>query len=83
MDRLKGKVAIVTGGAVGIGRACAIRMAEQGAAIAVFDMLDSEGEALAAELVGRGFLSRYWLSTSAARPTCTAPLTPPRHISDV
>lgn len=60
MDRLKGKVVIVTGGAVGIGRACAIRMAEQGAAIAVFDMLDSEGEALAAELVGRGFLSRYW-----------------------
>lgn len=60
MDRLKGKVAIVTGGALGIGRACAIRMAEEGAAIAVFDRLDSEGEALAAELAGRGLLSRYW-----------------------
>lgn len=60
MDRLKGKVAIVTGGALGIGRACAIRMAEEGAAIAVFDILDSQGEALAAELARRGFPSRYW-----------------------
>jgi len=60
MNRLQGKVAIVTGAALGIGRACAIRMAEEGASIALFDVLDQEGEALAAELVGRGFLSRYW-----------------------
>lgn len=60
MNRLQGKVAIVTGGALGIGRACAIRMAEEGALIALFDVLDKEGEALAAELVGRGFASRYW-----------------------
>lgn len=60
MNRLQGKVAIVTGGALGIGRACAIRMAEEGASIALFDVLDKEGEALAAELVGRGFAARYW-----------------------
>lgn len=60
MNRLQGKVAIVTGGALGIGRACAIRMAEEGASIALFDVLDKEGEALAAELLGRGFASRYW-----------------------
>jgi NAD(P)-dependent dehydrogenase (short-subunit alcohol dehydrogenase family) len=60
MKRLKGKVAIVTGGALGIGRSCAIRMAEEGASIALFDVLDKEGEALAAELAGRGFPSRYW-----------------------
>ncbi|MCJ7798506.1 MAG: glucose 1-dehydrogenase [Polaromonas sp.] len=60
MNRLQGKVAIVTGGALGIGRACAIRMAEEGASIALFDVLDKEGQALAAELVGRGFASRYW-----------------------
>ena len=34
MQRLKGKVAIVTGGAVGIGRAACVRMAEEGAAVA-------------------------------------------------
>ncbi|MCM3879461.1 MAG: glucose 1-dehydrogenase [Vicinamibacterales bacterium] len=60
MNRLKGKVAIVTGGSLGIGRACAIRMAEEGAAVAVFDVLGTAGEAVVAELCGRGFPARYW-----------------------
>jgi NAD(P)-dependent dehydrogenase (short-subunit alcohol dehydrogenase family) len=60
MHRLEGKVAIVTGGAQGIGRACTVRMAEQGASVAVFDVLDGAGEALVAELAGRGFHARYW-----------------------
>jgi NAD(P)-dependent dehydrogenase (short-subunit alcohol dehydrogenase family) len=54
MNRLAGKSAIVTGGAVGIGRACVERMAEEGAKVAVFDILETEGKALAAELVARG-----------------------------
>ena len=58
MNRLTGKVAIITGGSQGIGRACAIRMAEEGAAVAVFDVLDTAGEALVAELIGRGFPTR-------------------------
>jgi len=60
MNRLKGKVAIITGGSQGIGRACALRMAEEGAAVALFDVLDTVGEALVVELTGRGFSSRYW-----------------------
>ena len=60
MNRLNGKIAIITGGALGIGRACAIRLAEEGAGIAVFDVLDTPGEALVAELIGRGFRARYW-----------------------
>ncbi len=39
---LKGKVAIVTGGASGIGRACSVRLAADGAAVAVWD-LNAEG----------------------------------------
>ena len=60
MDRVKDKVCIITGGALGIGRACAERLGQEGATIAVFDVLDAEGEALAAELRGRGVNARYW-----------------------
>jgi NAD(P)-dependent dehydrogenase (short-subunit alcohol dehydrogenase family) len=60
MDRLKGKTAIVTGAALGLGRATAIRMAEEGAAVALLDLHDETGEALAAELRGRSLKARYW-----------------------
>jgi NAD(P)-dependent dehydrogenase (short-subunit alcohol dehydrogenase family) len=60
MNRVIDKVCIVTGGALGIGRACAERLGEEGAKVAVFDVLDTEGEALVAELRGRGVDARYW-----------------------
>ncbi len=60
MNRTRDKVCIVTGAALGIGRACAERLGEEGAKIALFDVLDPEGEALAAELNARGISARYW-----------------------
>jgi NAD(P)-dependent dehydrogenase (short-subunit alcohol dehydrogenase family) len=60
MERLKGKVAIVTGGSVGIGAATATRMAEEGAAVAILDCQDSEGKTLAKDLADRGFKAGYW-----------------------
>ena len=44
MERLKGKVAVITGGSVGIGAATALRMVEEGAAVAILDCQDSEGQ---------------------------------------
>lgn len=50
MKRFHGQVAIVTGGARGIGAATSARLAREGAAVLVTDVLDAEGEALAAEI---------------------------------
>jgi NAD(P)-dependent dehydrogenase (short-subunit alcohol dehydrogenase family) len=60
MNRLQNKVAIVTGAAVGLGRAIAERMAEEGAAVAVLDVNDAEGEALVRQITGQGHRARYW-----------------------
>ena len=59
MDRVKDKTCIVTGAALGIGRACALRLAGEGARVALFDMLDAEGEALARELQQQGAAAAY------------------------
>ena len=60
MNRLSGKTAIVTGASLGIGRAVSIRMAEEGAKVALLDLLDAEGAALERELTGRGFAAKYF-----------------------
>lgn len=60
MDRLKGKVAIVTGGAVGIGRAAVIRMAQEGAKVAILDLNDEKGAALADHINENGGEAAYW-----------------------
>ncbi|WP_327341525.1 glucose 1-dehydrogenase [Streptomyces europaeiscabiei] len=52
MGRLDERVAIVTGGARGIGAAVSRLFAAEGAAVTVADVLDTEGAKLAAELGG-------------------------------
>ena len=53
MNRLNGKIALVTGGARGIGRAICAAYANAGAKVAVADLLDDEAQEVA-EAVGAG-----------------------------
>jgi len=50
---LEGKVAVVTGGASGIGLATAKRLAEAGASLVLVDIVEAAGEGIAAELGAR------------------------------
>lgn len=51
---LSGKVAVVTGGASGIGRACALLLAEQGARVVIFDLNGQATDDVASAIASRG-----------------------------
>ena len=51
---LKGKVAVVTGAASGIGRGIALRLAEMGARVAALDIDEKQGAATAKRIQARG-----------------------------
>ncbi|MCB9933700.1 MAG: glucose 1-dehydrogenase [Planctomycetes bacterium] len=60
MNRLKDKVALVTGASMGIGRATALLMAREGAAVAVTDLADDAGREVVQEIITRDGRARFW-----------------------
>ena len=54
MDRVGGKVAIITGAASGLGRAQSLLLAKEGAKVVVADINDVGGKAVAEEIRSEG-----------------------------
>ncbi len=57
---LAGKCIIVTGGATGIGRASALKVAGLGASVAVFDNNAEDGSKTVEAITGKGGTARFW-----------------------
>ncbi len=79
--RLEGRIALVTGGASGVGRATAQRLAAEGARVAISDLNEEGGRAVAAELGAETLFVRQdvaaadgWPATLAAVQSLLGPL---------
>jgi NAD(P)-dependent dehydrogenase (short-subunit alcohol dehydrogenase family) len=69
MKRLTGRVALITGGASGIGKATAFRFIEEGAKVIISDIQDELGEGVAKDLVGHGGEATYLHHDVASEPS--------------
>ncbi len=60
MDRVNGKVVIVTGGGSGIGRATCLLLAKEGGIVAVTDINDKGGQETVDEITKAGGQAKFW-----------------------
>src|SRR5512132_1664701 len=60
MGRLEGKVAVITGGGRGIGRAACLLFAREGAKVALTDVLDQDGADVVREVEKSGGTARFF-----------------------
>ncbi|MFP4002227.1 MAG: SDR family NAD(P)-dependent oxidoreductase [Alphaproteobacteria bacterium] len=60
MERLEGKVCVVTGGSLGIGAATCERLAAEGGKVAITDILEEEGMRLRDHIAQSGGEAAFW-----------------------
>jgi NAD(P)-dependent dehydrogenase (short-subunit alcohol dehydrogenase family) len=73
--RLQGRVALITGGASGIGRGCGLRFAEEGASVVVADLNGERAEQVVAEIVATGAEADSVVVDTASEDSCEAMVT--------
>jgi 3-oxoacyl-[acyl-carrier protein] reductase len=67
-DMLKDKVALVTGGASGMGEATVELFAKEGAVVVIGDYNVKKGEALSKRLTGEGYIARFYGRMDVTKP---------------
>jgi 3-oxoacyl-[acyl-carrier protein] reductase len=65
MKRIENKIAIITGGADGIGKAAARRFAAEGATVVIWDMNEVKGTETVHEIVSDGGKASFWKVNTA------------------
>jgi NAD(P)-dependent dehydrogenase (short-subunit alcohol dehydrogenase family) len=72
MGRLEGKVALITGGASGMGMVASRLFAAEGASVVLTDVADEAGERVAEEIEGRGGRAAFVHADVSSEPDCRA-----------
>ena len=62
VDRLKGKIAIISGGATGMGGAASRLFAAEGARVAIIDRNEAAARQTAEEICSAGHVADYWVA---------------------
>lgn len=65
MKRLENKIAIITGGADGLGKAAAVKFANEGAVVFIWDMNEMKGQQSAEEIIANGGIA-YFMKVNTA-----------------
>ena len=68
--RLKDKVCVITGAAQGIGEACAMRFAREGAKVVISDVQDGKGESVAGAIRKDGGEAMYFACDVSKKSDC-------------
>ncbi|MBK7343835.1 MAG: beta-ketoacyl-ACP reductase [Saprospiraceae bacterium] len=72
MKRLENNIAIITGGAMGIGKATALRFAREGARVAIWDVNQEKAQAVVDQIKAEGGMAKFYAVNTMDQEQVTA-----------